>query len=244
VAITYDTSTIGAAYSSTGTQTTSHAASSSARAAVVLIHQSGTADEVSGVTYGPTGMTRPMLRLGRNTEATEAGGVYIYFLDGIVPGTANVNMTTTAATAKRMAVSTVTVGANDKYAALAGNGYATGTSASVANPTWNITGLTASVPVVAFEVIHSGLQTMTTTAQATPAWTRITSNDLGAIGNGWAYISNTPSGTTLACGWVAATADDYVGASVALYEATRGAVPKDKGHRQAPAVSVSQSSRW
>ena len=213
MAIAHDTTTTAAAYSSTGTQTTSHPASASARAAVVLIHLTGTADQVSGVTYGGVAMAR----LGFNTEATEAGGVYIYFLDGITGGTQNVAMTTTGTAAKRLSVSTMTVAAT-KMVAVAGAGYATGTSASVANPSWNITGLTPAEPVVAYEVIHSGLQTMTATPQTTPAWTLITSTDLGSIGNGFARIANTPASTTLACGWIAATADDYVGASVAFKE--------------------------
>lgn len=211
--IAHDTTTTAVAYSATGSQTTTHAASLSARAAVVLIHQSGATDEVSGVTYGGIAMTR----LGSNSEATEAGRVYIYWMDNIDPGTQDVVMTTTAATAKRLSVSTMTVAVGQRVK-VAGAGYATGTSASVANPAWNITGLTASQVVAAYEVIHSGLQTMTATPQTTPAWTLITSTDLGSIGNGFARIINTPASTTLACGWIAATADDFVGASVAFTE--------------------------
>ena len=197
----------------TTTATFNYSGNASAKAAVVLIHQSGTTDEISGVTYGGTNM----VRAGSNSESTEAGRVYIYYLLNPPQGTQQVIITSTGSTAKRYVVGSMTCAAGAEIR-VAGAGYATGTSSSVANPTWNITGLTASEAVLAYEVIHSGLQTMTTTPRSSPAWTRITSNDLGAIGNGFAYISNTPSGTTLASGWTAATADDYVGASIAFRE--------------------------
>ena len=91
MAIAHDVTTTATAYTSTGTQTTSHAASASARAAVVLIAQAGTAsDEVSGVTYGGVAMNE--LRVPPDSESTEAGAVYIYWLDGIATGTQNVAM--------------------------------------------------------------------------------------------------------------------------------------------------------
>jgi hypothetical protein len=217
MAIAHDTTTNAALYQATGTQTTSHAANASARAAVVLIEQDGsTADQVSGVTYGGVSMTR----LGSDTDATEAGRVYIYFLDNISGGTQNVAMTTTGTIDKYLSVSTMTVAASTKVT-VAGDGYISGTGTS-SNPPLTLTGLTASVPVVAYEVIHSGLQTMTTTPQTTPAWTYITGvvpdGDLGTTGYGMARIANTPSGTTLTAGWIAGTSDDYVIAGVAFFE--------------------------
>lgn len=206
----YDTNTLAAVHAAAGTQTTSHVASADARAAVVLIDQNGsTADQVSGVTYGGVAMTR----LRFDTESTEAGGVYIYWLDDVTPGTQNVVMTSTDTANKRLVVATMT--AAPGYAIeVAGDN--TGTSTSSSNPTWSITGLTAGTKLEAFEVIHSGLTTMTQTPQAN--WTLIHATDLGAQGRGFARQSVASSGTTLSCGWTAATADDFVGASVAFKE--------------------------
>jgi len=210
----YNAQTVATAYTSTGTQTTSHPGSASARAAVVLIDQNGTAaNEVSGVTYGGATMTR----LRFDTESTEAGATYIYWLDNVGSGTQNVAMTTTAATNKQLVVATMTVASGN---AVAVAGHATGTSASVANPSWSITGLTATTKLEAFEAIHSGLTTMTTTPAT--SWTLISSTDLGAQGRGFARQSVASSGTSLASGWTASTADDFVGSSVAFYEVAGG----------------------
>src|SRR5690349_21415106 len=141
--------TVGTAYSSTGSQTTSHAGGASARAAVVLIHQDASAtDQVSGVTYGGVAMTR----IRSDSESTEAGRVYIYFLDGVATGTQNVIMTTTSTSTKQLVVGTVSA-SDIVYVA----GHNSGTSASVANPSWSITGLTSGTKLEAYEVIHSGL---------------------------------------------------------------------------------------
>lgn len=223
MAIAHDVTTNATVYAATGTQTTAHAANANARAAVVLIaQQSSTTNEVSGVTYGGTAMQL----LGTSTNGTEAGRIWIYFLDGVAGGTQNVAMTTTASSDKYLSVSTMTVAANTKVSP-ANNpngtlgvdlGYETNTSNSQSNPSLTLTGLTASVPVVAYEVIHSGLQTMTNTPQTSPAWTLIQSVDAGTQGFGMARIANTPSGTTLTAGWIAATADDFVIAGSAFYE--------------------------
>jgi hypothetical protein len=92
----------------------------------------------------------------------------------------------------------------------------------VANPSWTISGLTAGIALEAFEVIHSGLTTMTTTPAA--SWNLISSTDLGAAGRGFAYQDIASSGTTLTCGWTAVTADDFVGSSVAFYQVAAPAV--------------------
>lgn len=213
--IAHDTTTNAAAYSLTGTQTTSHAANASARAAVVLIEQdASTTDQVTTVTYGGVTMTR----LGSDIDSTEPGRVYIYFLDGISGGTQNVAMTTSGTSTKYLSVSTMTVSINPSKISVGGSGYTTANSASASNPALTLSGLTAGVTYVAYEVIHSGLQTMTTTPQTTPAWTLIQAIDLGTTGFGMARIVNAPVGTTLTAGWIAATADDYVISGVAFYE--------------------------
>jgi hypothetical protein len=214
MAIAHDVSTnVGTAYTSVGTQNTSHAAASGARAAVVLIEQDGsTTDQVSGVTYN--GVT--MERLGSSTDDTEAGRVYIYFLDNISGGTQTVAMTTSGTTAKYISVSTMTVAAGK----VSHTGYSTsGSVASGSNPALTLPSVNGKT-YVAYEVIHSGLQTMTSTPQTTPAWTAINSTfDLGTTGYGMARLpAYVATGSTITAGWIAATADDYVISGVALYE--------------------------
>jgi hypothetical protein len=212
MAIAFDVATTAAAYTATGTQTTSHAASASARAAVVMIDQNASAaDQVSTVTYGGVAMTA----VTRQSEATEAGAIGIYWLDNIAPGTQNVAVTTTGTANKQVCIATMTVTAGSKIVMAATN---FGTSASAANPSWDLTGLDAynGVSLTCFEVIHSGLTTMTTTPHA--GWTRISSTDLGSQGRGFAYEQIAPAAGIINSGWVATTADDFVGASVAFAE--------------------------
>lgn len=203
--------TSAAAYTSVGTQTTSHAGGTCRAAAVMIVQNASTADQVTGVTYAGAAMTR----IGTLSEATEAGRVYMYWLDNVATGTQNVAMTTNGTASKRLVVATMNSGAGTTID-LAGSG--TGTSTSTANPTWNITGLTNGDQVMAYLCIHSGLQSMTTTPAAN--WTLINRFDLGSQGNGFARRTNvtTVSGTTLSAGWTAATADDYVGIAAAFKE--------------------------
>lgn len=211
MAISHVANTIATPYSTTGTQTTSHAGGT-CRAAVVLITQNGSVtDQVTTVKYAGTTMSR----IGFFSEATEAGAVYMYWLDNVVSGTQNVAMTTNSNTTKQLVVATMN-SATGTTIKLAGSG--NGTSTSTTNPTWNITGLINGENVMAYLCIHSGLQTMTTTPATN--WTRITSNDLGSQGNGFARLTNvtTVSGTTLSAGWTAGTADDYVGIAAAFAE--------------------------
>lgn len=210
MAIAHDVATVSAAdYTATGSQTTSHAGSASARAAVVIITMVGSADQVSGVTYGGAAMTR----LRFDTETTEAGGVYIYWLDGIATGTQNVVMTTTGTAAKRLSVSTMTVASGLSVVVASHN---TATSTSAANPSVTLTGLTSGSTLSAYLGVHSGLQTMTTTPGA--SWTNIVNADRGNTGYGQARQQVASSGTTLVCNWTAATADDYVISAVAFIE--------------------------
>lgn len=211
MAISHDAVTTATAYTLTGTQTTSHVANASAYAALVLIvQQSSVADQVSGVTYGGTSMQRLVF----DTNGTESGAIYIYFLDAISGGTQNVAMTTTGTAEKQLVVATVT-----KTASPASIGYVvgSGTSTSAADPTWSIAGLNTALTYVAYEAIHSGLQTMTNTPHA--SWTLITSTDAGTQGRGFARLTSAATGvSSIASGWLASTADDFIGYSVALYE--------------------------
>lgn len=210
--ISHDNATAGTAYVLTGTQTVSHIGGASAKAACVLISQNGSvADQVTSVTYAGT----PMLRVGFQTEATEAGAVYLYWLDSIVSGTQNVAMTTSGSIDKQMVIATMNIGLSTNFVYLGGTG--TGTSASIANPSWTITVPTGNA-YMAYEVIHSGLQTMTNTPAS--GWTLISSTDLGSQGRGSARLTAVTSTatTSITSGWTAATSDDYVGLSAAFYE--------------------------
>lgn len=208
--IAHDTSTTSAAYSLTGTQTTSHAGSSSVKAVVVCVDQNGlSTDQISGITYGGVAMTR----LDSNSEATEQGRVYVYYLLNPPTGTQNVAMTTTGTSNKQYVCSTMN---GDPLKAIRIAGFNFGTSASASNPSWTISSLPTGVKLEAYEVIHSGLDTMTTTPATN--WTNAVTSDLGSQGRGWARQTVASSSATLASGWIAATADDYVGMSVAFYE--------------------------
>lgn len=214
MAISHDVTTLAAAdYSVIGTQNTSHTAGASARAAVVLVHQNAsTADQISDITYNGVAMTR----LRFDTEATEAGANYIYWLDGITGqgGAVTVAMTTTGTAVKRLAVSTMSTASNIKVSVGAHN---SATSASGANPTVTLTGLLAAETYYSYLVVHSGLTTMTTTPGT--GWTNIHNIDLGAQGRGMARRTAVDTGiTSLAATWTAATADDYVISAVAFYE--------------------------
>lgn len=191
----------------------SHSGGGSARAACVLIADSGSAtDRVSAVTYGGAAMSK----VRTDTEATEAGATHIYWLDAVATGTQNVVVTHTGAI--RIAVFTMTV-TGGKLVGIAGQ--ATGTSASVANPNWSMT--TSPTATLCGLAIHSGLQTMTNTPGS--GWTLVVAGalgtgsavDRGAIGAGFAQGVFASSPVTAA--WTAATADDFVGSSVAFYEA-------------------------
>jgi hypothetical protein len=211
MAISHDAVTLGTAYTTTGTQTTSHVANASAYAALVfVVQQSSVADQISGITYGGTAMTR----LSFETNGTESGAVYTYFLDAVSGGTQNVAMTTTGTAEKQLMVATMLKTASPaSVVPIIG----TGTSTSATDPTWNITGLNTADTYVAYEAIHSGLQAMTTTPNA--SWTLVGSTDAGTQGRGFARLTSATSGvSSITSGWLAGTADDFVGVSVALYE--------------------------
>jgi hypothetical protein len=211
MAISHDAVTLGTAYTTTGTQTTSHAANASAYSALVfVVQQSSVADQISGITYGGTAMTR----LSFETNGNESGAIYTYFLNGISGGTQNVAMTTTGTAEKQLMVATMLISTSPAAVFYT---VGSGTSTSSADPTWSITGLNTADTYVAYEAIHSGLQTMTTTPNA--SWTLIGSTDAGTQGRGFARLTSAVSGvSSITSGWLSGTADDFVGVSIALYE--------------------------
>jgi hypothetical protein len=181
---------------------------------VVITDETSASDVVTSVTYGISAGAVPLTRRRFNTESTEPGGVYIYWGAGTFPaGAQTVRIVRTGTDNLRAAISTMTVAAGMTVAV---DSDATGTSTSVANPSWSHS--SAHNSTVAYLGIHSGLNTMTNTPAAN--WTLAPSpgfEDVGVIGRGWARQALATAGA-LAPGWTAATADDFVGSSVAFYE--------------------------
>jgi hypothetical protein len=209
VTIAHDSEILGAANTATP-YTTAITPTNPAKGVCMIVVGNSTSDLITSVTYGGVQLTRRRF----NTEATEAGAVYIYWGATDFPtGAQNVIVNRTGSTSLRAAISTMTCAAGMTIGV---DSDATGTSASVANPSWTHTSLTDNV--VAYLGIHSGLTTMTSTPATN--WTLAPTpgfEDYGAQGRGWARRTLATAGA-LAPGWTAATADDFVGASIAFKE--------------------------
>gem|GEM_PF-3128485 len=191
----------------------------------VGIVQSGAAsDLVTGVTYGiaagPVALSRAATPYGFAAESTEPGGVYLYWAgdSAVFPsGAQTVRIARTGTASLRAVIWSLYVATGQQVQLDGSPGGATGTSASVANPSWTHTSLANNV--VAFLAIHSGLNAMTTTPATN--WTRAvggtTSEDFTATGRGWAERTLATAGA-LAPGWTIGS-DDFVGSSIAFKEA-------------------------
>lgn len=197
-----------------------------------MIADNGSAsDRITSVTYGGATMNR----VRQDSESTEAGNTTIYWLDGVATGTQNVVVTHTGTI--RIAVFTMTVAAG-KVVQTDGDG--TGTSASASNPSWTMA--TSGASAICGEVIHSGLQTMTNTPAS--GWSLVVPGalgtgsaiDRGAQGAGFAQGPFASASVT--CGWTAATADDFVGSSVAFIEATPPAAVEPPTLVMAPRIAA------
>jgi hypothetical protein len=202
----------------------------------VLVEQFGAVtDLITTVDYDGA----PLARVRMDTEATEAGAVYIYWAAGTwLAGTARTLRIARTGTNNLGAVVAMMKTTTPAAFAIALDTSATGTSASASNPSWTMN-TAAATNTVCYEVIHSGLTSMT----ATPAtgWNLLGSLDTGAQGRGFAQRNFT--GGALTCGWTAGTADDFVGASVSFMEIT---APVLGGARQ-PYVNrraASRASNW
>lgn len=210
MAIAHDSEILGAVSTTAGAYTTSITPTNAPQGVCVIIVYNATTDLVTSVTYGGIGLSRRRW----DTETTEAGSVMVYWGATTFPsGTQNVVVNRTGTTSMRAAIATITVAANMTVAV---DSDATGSSASVANPSWTHTSLTNNV--VAYLGIHSGLTSMTNTPATN--WTLAPTpgfEDYGAQGRGWARRTLATAGA-LAPGWTAATADDFVGSSVAFKE--------------------------
>lgn len=221
MAIAHDSEILGAASTAAGNYDTAITPAATPSGVCVVIVQGGAAtDFVTSVTYGTGAGAVALIRRRFATEGTEPGGVYIYWGAGTFPaGAQTVRVVRTGTSNMRAAVSTMTVAAGQTVAV---DSDATGqaTTSPVANPSWTHTTLTDNV--VAYEGIHSGLQAMVNTPRTSPVvWTLAPTpgfDDIGNTGRGWARATLGTAGA-LSPGWTAATAEDFVGASIAFKEA-------------------------
>lgn len=182
---------------------------------VIVVNSTAITDAVTSVTYGVSTGAVPLTRRRLNTESTEAGGVFVYWAGGVTfpagAQTVRVAKLTGNTNNIRAYIATMTCGAAQQVAVDADT---TGTSASVANPSWAMTTTVAATQC--YLGIHSGLTTMTTTPATN--WTLGGSEDVGAMGRGWARRAFSTGPADAAPGWAAATADDFVGGSIAFKE--------------------------
>jgi hypothetical protein len=182
----------------------------------VIIVGNSTSDLVTSVAYGIGAGAVTLTRRRFDTESTEVGAVYIYWAAGTFPaGTQTVRVARTGTTSLRAAISTMTVTDPASFT-VAVDTDASGSSPSTANPAWTMT--TGAATTCCYLGIHSGLTTMTNTPAAN--WTLAPTpgfEDYGAQGRGWARRTMTSAGAA-APGWTAATADDFVGSSIAFKE--------------------------
>jgi hypothetical protein len=215
VTIAHDSEILGAANTAAGNYDTSITPANTPAGVCVIIVGNSTSDIITSVTYGISTGAVTLTRRRFNTESTEAGAVYIYWAAGTFPaGAQTVRVVRTVGTTSLCAaISTMTVAAGMTVAV---DTDATGSSASVANPSWTMT--TTDPTTACYLGIHSGLTTMTSTPATN--WTLAPSpgfEDYGAQGRGWARRLMTPAGAS-APGWTASTADDFVGSSIAFKE--------------------------
>jgi hypothetical protein len=229
VTIAHDSEILGAQNTAAGNYDTAITPASTPAAVCVIIVGNSTTDLITSVTYGISTGAVTLTRRRFDTESTEAGAVYIYWAAGTFPaGAQTVRVVRTAGTTSLCAaISTMTVAAGMTVAV---DTDASGSSASQTNPSWAMT--TAAATTACYLGIHSGLTTMTSTPAA--GWTLAPTpgfQDYGAQGRGWARQLLTPAGSA-APGWTAATADDFVGSSIAFKE-----VPVQMAGHVFPAVA-------
>lgn len=215
MAIAHGSQILGAVNATSGNYDTSITPAATPRGVCVIIVATNSAsDVVTSVTYGISTGAVTLTRRRFNSEATEPGAVYIYWAgDGntFPSGAQTVRVARTGTASVRAMISTMTVAAGQTVAV---DTDSSGTHVGIANPSWAMT--TAATVTECYLGIHSGLATMTNTPAAN--WTLQGSEDFGAQGRGWARRAATAAGDQ-APGWTAATADDYVGASIAFKEA-------------------------
>jgi hypothetical protein len=214
VAVAFDADATG--LSGTGTLSWTHTPSGTPAGAVVLVVQNATgADQVSGVTYGGTAMTRvPTDGFVENT--TEAGVVYTYFLGSSVPsGAQTVEVTVTDSAVKRGASGTVTasgdteVGASGQFTSAATNDITVSLDPG------------AGVESCVFGALHSG-EASTGSIATDAGCSDILTADFGAAVLVISRRDAVATGAT-EIGWTQ-SADDVAAAGVAIVE-SGGAPP-------------------
>ena len=217
--ITHDTNTrfpateggtgVNSSDTTTGDRTFSHAGSTSAKGAVVVLICTGNTTTVTGVLYGGYAMT---LRQTAN-DATELGRVEVYTLTNMSmfpTGTQTVTLQGCTATAKWAACSTVT--STLPLSAVNASNFKDTTTA--ADPTITVT---TTAPTLTYAGLHGGA--------ADPASYVVTANYTSQHSNDWGALSARASRRTseVAAGSIVhdftfATSDDYCMAAVALSE--------------------------
>jgi len=213
VAIAHDSQALGVANTAAGNYDTSITPANPPAAVCVAVVYNAVSDLVTSVAFGISTGAVSLTRRRFDTESIEAGAVMLYWAAGTFPsGAQTVRVVRTGTTSMMAVISTMTVTDPASFT-VAVDSDATGSSASVANPSWTHTSLVDSV--VAYLAIHSGLTAMTATPAA--SWTLQTSEDYGAQGRGFARRTLATAGA-LAPGWTASTADDFVGSSIAFKE--------------------------
>ena len=191
----------------TGTRTFTHTPSGTPKGVVVVVLASSTTQPVSEVWYGGYRMDLTI----STTEATEAGGVWIYTLTKVeVPtGAQTVTLFDATSASKWATCSTVTAATTGTQV----YNSTQNTSASAANPTTQITGYAGTA--MSYSGLHSGAAAPAT---AMGAGTLQHSNDYGAKMANTAR-STSPTATPSNIQYTVA-ADDFAVASVALLEFT------------------------
>lgn len=188
----------------TGNRTFSHAGSSSAKAAVVLVMCTGTTPVVSGVLYGDMAMTL----VQSATDTTEAGRVEAYVLTGGVPtGTQTVTLQGCTATAKWVTCATVIAPGRVEVNASNAVNTTVSTAAQVT--------LTTSKPACSFAGIHHGAAAPSASPVADN--TLLHNMDYGALSANTVRRTAVDAAGSLALG-VTIASDDFCAAGVAVAE--------------------------
>lgn len=213
--VAFDAFKDGAA-NSTGDLTWTHFPVGTPRAIIVLVTQhTGTADEVSGVTYGGVSMTEAC---GPNIKtSTEVMGTYAYFLGSSIPsGNQTVTVSTTGTTGTRRGASiSLTASADTEVV----DCDATISSDSVSDPsvTLSLGGRTS------FAAIQFGAgQNVVTNITPLTNWSTNLEVDFGSQTAGW-YTYDTIGTTDVTAGWDNDIADDAVAIALAVSEVQGGA---------------------
>jgi hypothetical protein len=240
VAIAHQSETAGIANTAAGNyDTTVNPAAAPQAVCCLIVDSSSIIDTVTSVAYGISTGAVTLTRRRRDTETTEPGGVFQYWAAGTFPaGSQTCRIVRTGTDNLRAVWYTMTVDDPVNFT-VAVDSDATGTSTSVANPSWTHASLVDNV--VAYLAIHSGLNTMT----ATPAtnWTLTTSEDVGNFGRGWARRTLGTAGA-LAPGWTASTADDFVGSSAAFKQVPIAAGSLAQPPKMITRVATRRSFHW